>query len=44
MVNFSETIAGSNLKVGIYRQLIKKMKICEYSRSRSFLDLNLRLL
>ena len=36
---FSETIAASDLKVGRYRQLIELMKICDYSRSRSFLDL-----
>ena len=43
-VNFSETIAASDLKVGRYRQLIKLKKICEYSRSGSFLDLGPRLL
>ena len=32
-VDFSETIAASELKVGRYRQLIE---LCEYSRSRSF--------
>ena len=38
-VDFSETIAASDLKVGRYSQLIELMKIFEYSRSRSFLDL-----
>ena len=37
-VDFSETIAASGLKAGRYRQLIELMKICEYSRSISFLD------
>ena len=36
-VNFSETIAASDLKVGRCRQLIEFMKLCEYRRSRSFL-------
>ena len=38
-MDFSETMAASDLKVGRYRQLIELMKICEYSRSRSLLDL-----
>ena len=38
-VDFSETIAACQLKVGRYRQLIKFMKVCEYLRSKSFLDL-----
>ena len=38
-VDFSETIAGCDLKLGSCRQLIKLIKICEYVRSRSFLDL-----
>ena len=42
-VDFSEIIAGSGLKVGRYRQQIELMKICEYSRSRLFLDLGPRL-
>ena len=29
-VDFSETIAASDLKVGRYRQLIELMKVCEY--------------
>ena len=29
-VNFSETIAGSDLKVVRSRQLIEFMKVCEY--------------
>ena len=29
-VNFSETIAASNLKVGSSRHLIEFMKVCEY--------------
>ena len=36
-VEISETIAGSDLKVGRCRQLIELMKLCEYRRSRSFL-------
>ena len=36
-VDFSETIAASDLKVGRCRQLIEFMKVCEYRRSRSFL-------
>ena len=36
-VDFSETIAACNLKVGRCRQLIEIMKLCEYWRSRSFL-------
>ena len=42
-VDFPETIAASDLKVGRYRQLIKLMKICEYTRSRSFFDLGPKL-
>ena len=37
-VDFSETIEACDLKVGRYRQLINFMKVCEYWRSRSFLD------
>ena len=29
-VDFSETIAAHDLKVGRYRQLIEIMKVCEY--------------
>ena len=36
-VDFSETIAACDLKVGRGRQLIEIMKVCEYWRSRSFL-------
>ena len=36
--NFSETIAACDLKVGRWIQIIKHMKVCEYPRSRSFLD------
>ena len=36
-VDFSETIAASDLKVGRCRQLMEFMKLCEYRRSRSFL-------
>ena len=42
-MNFSETIEACDLKVGRCRQLIEFMKVCEYSRSRSFLDLGPRL-
>ena len=38
-VDFSETIAASDLKVSRSRHLIEYMKICKYRRSRSFLDL-----
>ena len=41
-VDFSETIADSDLKVGRSRHLIEYMKVCEYGRSRSFLDLGPR--
>ena len=41
-VDFLETIAACDLKVGIYRQLINFMMVCEYGRSRSFLDLGPR--
>ena len=41
-VDFSETIAASDLKLGRSRHLIKFMKECEYGRSRSFLDLGPR--
>ena len=37
-VDFSETIAASDLKVGRSRHLIKYMMVCEYLRSMSFLD------
>ena len=36
-VDFSETIAACDLKVGRCRQLIEIMKVYEYCRSRSFL-------
>ena len=36
-VDFSETIAACDLKVGRCRQLIEIMKVCEYRRSRPFL-------
>ena len=36
-VDFSETIAVCDLKVGRCRQLIEIMKVYEYLRSRSFL-------
>ena len=35
-VDFSETIAACDLKVGRFRQLIEIMKVCKYWRSRSF--------
>ena len=41
-VNFSETVEACDLKVGRYRQLNDIMKVCEYLRSRSFLDLGPR--
>ena len=36
-VDFSETIAASDLKVGRSRHIIENLKVCEYLRSRSFL-------
>ena len=36
-VDFSETIATCDLKVGRCRQLIEIMKVCEYGRSSAFL-------
>ena len=41
-VDFSETIEACDLKVGRERQLNDFMKVCEYCRSRSFLDLGPR--
>ena len=41
-VDFSETVAASDLKVSGSRHLIEYMKICEYIRSRPFLDLRSR--
>ena len=35
-VDFSETIAASDLKVARCRQLFEFMKLCEYRRSRLF--------
>ena len=34
IVDFLETIAASDLKVGRSRRLIEFMKVCEYLRSR----------
>ena len=41
-VDFSETIAASDLKVSRSSYLIQYMKVCEYKRSMSFLDLGPR--
>ena len=41
-MDFSETVAVFDLKVGRCRQLIEFMKVYEYSRSRSSLDLGPR--
>ena len=41
-VEFFETIVASDLKVGRSRHLIEHMKVCEYLRSRSLLDLGPR--
>ena len=41
-VNCSEAIAASDLRVGRSRHLIEYMKVCEYGRSRSLLDLGPR--
>ena len=38
-VAFSEAIGACDLEDGRCRQLVDFMKKCEYSRSRSFLDL-----
>ena len=38
-VDFSESVAASDLKVSRSRHLIEYMRICEYLRSISFLDL-----
>ena len=38
-VDFSGTIAASDMKVSGSRHLIEYMKICEYCSSRSSLDL-----
>ena len=38
----NESIAACDLKAGRCRQLIKFMKVCEYSWSRAFLDLDPR--
>ena len=41
-VDFSETIAAFDLKIGRCRQLIEFMKVCKFSRSMSFFDLGSR--
>ena len=41
-MDFSENIAACDLKVGIYRQLIDFIMVCEYLMSRSFLDIGPR--
>ena len=41
-VDFSETNAASDLKVSGSRHLIEYIKVCEYLRSMSFLDLGPR--
>ena len=41
-VDFSESIAASDQKVGRSRHLIEFMKVCEYWRSRSILELGPR--
>ena len=38
-VDFSESIAACDMKVDRYRQLTEFMKVCENSRSMSFLDI-----
>ena len=42
-MDFSENIAANDLKVSRSRHLIAYMKVCEYWRSRLFLDLGPRL-
>ena len=39
-VDFSETIAASDLKASRSRHLIEYMKVCKYLRSGSFLENN----
>ena len=41
-LDFCETIAACDLKVGRCRQLIEFVKVCEYSRSRSLFYLGPR--
>ena len=41
-LDFSETIAASDLKGSMRRHLIEYVKICVYLRSMSFLDLGPR--
>ena len=41
-MDFAETIVSCDLKVGRCRQLIEEIKVCEYSRSRSYLDFDPR--
>ena len=41
-VDYTETIAASDLKVGESRHLNEFMKVSEFERSRSFLDLGPR--
>ena len=38
-MDFSETIVVYNIKVGIYNQLNEYMKLYEYQRSRSLIDI-----
>ena len=40
-VDFSETTEACDLKVGRCRELMEFMKVCEYCRSKPFLDLAL---
>ena len=42
-LDFLDRFVASDLKVGRYRQLIELMKLCEYSRTMSFLDVGQRL-
>ena len=41
-VDFSEAIGACDLEAGRCRQLVDFIEKCEYSRSRSFLDLGPR--
>ena len=41
-LKFSGSFVACDLKDGRYRQHIELMKLCEYSRLRSFLDLGQR--
>ena len=41
-MDFAETVAASDVKIGRSRPLIEFIKVCEYSGSMPFLDLGKR--